>query len=92
MAPIQLSPIWTPLICVWVWFPRRRVPVAPPPRCLYTIHLFSNYDSGAVNSFAASPPRARHIRHSSPAEFDSITGKHAAIIAPQMTPSMLMCF
>lgn len=60
MAPIQLSPIWTPLICVWVWFPRKCVPMtddgrqAPPPHCLYTINLFSNCDSGTVNSLLSS--------------------------------------
>lgn len=75
MAPIQLSPVRTPpaCVCVWVWFARKRVPVAPPPRCLHTNNLFSNYDSGAAKLFAASLPHVRPTRHSGPAEFDSIT-------------------
>lgn len=86
MASIQLSWIWMALICVSFWFAsflrkcdllNDRAHPAPPHHCLYT--LFISFLiviwTDRIYSRQGFSLYVRHIRHSSLAEFDSITAQ-----------------
>lgn len=86
MASIQLSWIWMALICISFWFAsflRKCVPLndrahpAPPHHCLYTLFIYFLIViwTDRIYSCHSLALYVRHIRHSSLAEFDSITAQ-----------------
>lgn len=86
MASIPLSWIWMALICISFWFAsflRKCVPLndrahpAPPRHCLYTLFIYFLIviRTEHIYSRCSLSLYVRHIRHSSLAEFDSITAQ-----------------
>lgn len=84
MGSVQLSWIWMALICISFWFAsflRECVPLndrahpAPPRHCLYTLFIYFLIViwTERIYSRHSLSLYVRHIRHSSLAEFDSIT-------------------
>lgn len=86
MASIQLSWIWMALICISFWFASflrkcvllndRALP-SPPHHCLYTLFIYFLIViwTDRIYPRHSLHLHVRHIRHSSLAEFDSITAQ-----------------
>lgn len=83
---LQLSRIWMALICISFWFAsflgkcvllNDRAHPAPPRHCLYTLFIYFLIViwTQQIYSCHSLSLYVRHIRHSSMAEFDSITAQ-----------------